>query len=648
MAKNEKVKTKFYLILLFVICLVFFLPFLIRPDLLSTRNNDLGRTYIPLASFIKDSFYRYKQIPLWRPDQLMGETFIGNPLSSLFYPANLLFLIFPVKFAADIYLILHFFLAGIFTYQLASSFGFSRVSSFAAALFYSFSTKMLVHLSAGHITMIAAFSYFPLAFWAIRTSLKSPNFNKITLGAISLTFIYITYPTIFYYTIIFLFSYTLYYLMFHLFLKESISFLKTIKKIAPLFLVLALTFGLSAIVLLPQLEFAPLSTRSQLKLEDVAFPLWNLKRFLTSLFFPYLNFKKFDHESFLYLGLVPGLFAIIGFTRLSPAKKVFLTIFGILTLLFIAGLSSPLFEVAYNYLPFLKYSRITTRPWFTVALVVALLAAYALQRIRSKGLIYLLVAVFLIESFYIGYKKISAIPYLSFGNDELYQYIANDHDLFRVYCTTYCFNPQLASKYKIQILNGESPIQDANFVKFLAWAGGYHYDRFAVIFPPYQVWQKENPPVPDSYLLGLANVKYVASTYSIDHKDFIFINQFEDIYLYKNAKYKPRAYFEDSEESIEVQRIKPNDMKLAFEKKPFARNLIVSENFYPGWFAFIDNQKFEVGLEEPVFRKVVVPSNSESVDLKYQPKSLLMGRTITFFSVFALLLYFLYIRKRAK
>src|SRR3990167_3417191 len=108
MAKNEKVKTRFYITLLFVICLVFFLPFLIRPDFLTTRDNDLGRTYIPLFSLIRNSFFTYKQIPLWRPDQLMGEPFIDNPLSSLFYPANLLFLIFSVKFASVVYLFMYF------------------------------------------------------------------------------------------------------------------------------------------------------------------------------------------------------------------------------------------------------------------------------------------------------------------------------------------------------------------------------------------------------------------------------------------------------------------------------------------------------------------------------------------------------------
>lgn len=636
------------LVIFLLICTSFFLLFLINPQSLTTRDNDLSRTYIPLFNFIRESFFAFQQVPLWRPDQLMGETLIGNPLSSLFYPANILFLIFPVDFAAVVYFLIHFFMAGVFTFQLVRSFGFSQVSSFAAALFYAFSTKMLLHLSAGHMTMVASFAYFPLAFWAIRTSLKSPNFNKITLGAISLTIIYFTYPTIFYYTAIFLFFYIIYYLVFNFLPKESIRLLKLIKKIAPFILIFTLTLGLSAIELLPQFEFAPLSTRSQLKLEDVALPLWNMKRLISSLVFPYVNFDDFDHESFLYLGAVPTVLLIFGFFQLSNTRKLVLVVFGILTLMFVAGLSTPVFQFAYEFVPFLKYTRITTRLWFVVTLVAVIIGAYALEKIKNQRWIYLLISVFLFESFFIGYKKITSFPRLSFQNESIYQFISSDRDTFRVYCTTYCFNPQQISKYQIQTLHGETPIQYTLPVDFLEKAGGYQYGKFAVIFPPYEVWQVEKPPKPDPYLLGLANVKYVASTYALEHEGLFFINNFENIYLYRNAKYKPRAYFEDSEDSVEIQRITTNDMKLAFEKKPFNRNLIIAENFYPGWFAFINHQKFEVGLKEPIFRKVMVPSDSESIDLKYQPRSLLMGRTITFSSVFVLLLYFWYIRKKAK
>lgn len=633
--------SKKFQVTIFIICFAFFAPFLVNPKLLTTKDNDLGRTYIPLYSFIKESIFVDNQIPLWRPSQMMGETFVGNPLSSLLYPANVIFLILPSNFAAVFYLFSHFVLAGIFTFLLARSFNLSSQSSLAAGLFYAFSTKMLVHLEAGHITMIAAFSYFPLLLLSVRKILAKSHFNHILLGAIALTFIYITYPTIFYYAVIFVVIYILY----KLFLQTPNRNFKNLReKILPFLIMTMIVFGLSAATLLPQLEFAPFSTRSQLKFEDVAIPLWNFKRFVSSLVFPYLILNNLDHESFLYLGIVPSIFAVVGFFLLRRNQQILLIILGVLTLLFVAGQSTPVFKFTYESLPFLKYTRVTTRLWFAVALPIALLAAYGLSKIKRQSIIYLAILIFLTESYFIFNKRIHNIKALSVENKEIYQLLSKDEDFFRVYCTTYCFNPQLLPKYKIQILAGETPIQDAKFVNFLAAAGNYYYPNFAVIFPPYQVWQKENPPIPNADLLGFANVKYIASTYQIIQGDFRYLDKFGDVYLYQNAKYRPRAYFENSQDPVVVKKYSPNRIVLEFKPQETVRNIIISENFYPGWIAYINHQKFNVDWQPPIFRKVTIPANAQSLELKYQPKSLLFGKTITIATIAFLTMYYLHNR----
>ena len=653
MAQGQKMKN-YYLILLFIICLFFFLPFLINPDLLAIKDNDLGRTYLPLFNFFRESIFSYKQIPLWRPDQMMGETFIGNPLSSIFYPANLLFLIFPVRFASIVYLFIHFLLAGVFTYLLSRSFKLSPLSSFAAALFYAFSTKMILHLSAGHITMIAAFSYFPLTLLSTRKLffikgvqplLGVGPLSWIIAGSISLAFMYMTYPTIFYYSVIFILIYWIYIFLINWWWIKTLDLRKIRNQSLFLILIAFCTFGLSAIALLPQIEFGQLSTRSSLTIEDVAIPVWNFKRLVTSLIFPYLSFNSLDHESFLYLGFIPSLLSIIGFFKLPRHKKIVLLFGGFTMLLFIAGLSTPLFEFSYNFIPFLKYSRVTTRLWFIVALIAALLSAFALERFKKKSIVYLALIIFLAESFFIGYRKIISIPNLIFTNEPLYQFLAENKDLFRVYCTTYCFNPQLIEKYKIQVLHGETPIQDANFIDFLQEAGGYEYSKFAVIFPPYQVWQTENPPKPNVTLLGLANVKYIASTYPIADSDLVFTNKFERIYLYQNQKYRPRAYFSDLQNKIAITKYSPNSIQAQFDPQPESRPLIFAENFYPGWFAYQDHQKFPVKEKEPVFRKVDVLPNTKTLELKYQPETFNIGKIISLATIFVLFLWYIHKRR---
>lgn len=632
MVKNQKVALAFIIF----ICLLFFVPFLKNPQILTTKDNDLGRTYIPIITFIHDSFYIHKQIPLWRTDQLMGESYVGNPISSIFYPLNILFLIGNSHYAAIIYLYLHIALAGVSTFFLAKSFKLSDTAAIAAAIFYALSFKMLVHLEAGHLTMVTAMSLFPLSFLSVRNLVNQTSFKWLTVGSISLTGMFFTYPTIFYYTIIFLIIYWLYHRL-----------TMNPKKHLPLAILITTTLALSAVVLLPQLEFGPLSTRSNLKLDDVAVPLWNIKMFTQSLLFPYRILTQVNHEALLYLGFIPSILATLGFLKLPLKQKIVLTIFGSLALLFAAGLSTPLFALAYDYLPLLKYSRVTTRFWFIVALLAALLSAYAINNSRSKRLIFFLIAIFLVELTFVFYKRLDKIPSLDFKSESLYQFLSDDPEFFRIYCTTHCFNPQQVAKYHLQILDGENPIQDTSFVKFLQKAGNYSWNQFAVIFPPYQVWQVENPPIPNSQILGKVNVKYVASTYHIESGEFEYVDDFDGILLYKNSNYHRRAFFQDDQNPVETVTYSPNRIYLRFQPEPVVRKLIVADNYFPGWFAYINHQKHQVLKAENQSRLIIVPQNVGEVELKFQPASFQFGKTITLTTLIVLVMYFWYTRYKS-
>jgi len=467
------------------------------------------------------------------------------------------------------------------------------------------------------------------------------KFKWILIGSISLAFTLLLYPTIYYYSAIFLTTYVIYYLIIH---KKNLNYF--FGKIVPIIVTFFISLGLGAIQLIPQLEFGQLSTRSQLKLEEVALPLWSLKRFVTSLTFPYIDFQNFNHEAFLYLGAVPSILAILGFSKLPLIKKMILGFFGIFTLMFVAGLSTPIFAIAFDLFPYLKYSRITTRLWFIVALIVSLLAAYSLQSVKRKVLVYFLISIFLVESFYIGYQKIFSIPNLSFENQQIYKYLAQDKDLFRIYCATYCFNPQLISMYNLQTLHGETPIQSANFVNFLQSAGGYQYKDFAIIFPPYQVWQTTNPPIPNASFLAKANVKYLASTYELKRPEFQFIKNFDNILLYENNLYKQRIYFQNTNDTVQIEKYTPNRVIINFNKSTSPRKIIFSEQYYPGWEISINNQKFPAEKQNSIFRKITVPPNTGKLEMIYNPDSFKLGRLLTLSTILFLILYSLHIRKK--
>lgn len=623
------------MLFLIVLVILFFLPFIFQPELLTEKDNDLGRNYIPIFHFISDSFTQSKSLPMWRQEQMMGETLIGNPLSTLLYPANILFLILPVDFASTLYYTIHLIIASVATFTLAKSFKLSETVAFAVAVFYTFSNKLLLHISAGHITMVASFALFPVFFLGIRYLLLKPSYKALIISSFSACFMLLTYPTVFYYAAMFVLLYTVYFL-----LNSKTNLIQIKKAILLVSLLLVLVIMLSAIFLIPQLEFASLSTRPMLTLEDVAIPVWNIKYFLSSLFFPFPYINVLDHEAFLYLGFVPLILATKGFFKLRKNTKIILVVSGLLTLLFVTGTSTPFFKFAYEFLPLLKYSRVTTRLWFVVALVVALLAGSSLERIKNKKLVYLLILVFLVESLSIGYLKIFSIPNLNFSNNKLFEYLSQDKDIFRVYCTSYCFNPQQAFANKLQLLNGETPLQQTNSVKILEEAGNYNYEHFNVIFPPYQIWQVPEPPQPNADMLAKTNVKYIASTYELNN--FRFIAKFQDVLLYKNENFKPRYYFENANQKVKIVRHSPNEVVLKFNPLEQTRRLVISENYYPGWSAQINNKRYKVELFDKYFKSVQVPAGTDHASLIFQPESFVFGKTITTGTILFLVIFFWY------
>jgi hypothetical protein len=80
--------------------------------------------------------------------------------------------------------------------------------------------------------------------------------------------------------------------------------------------------------------------------------------------------------------------------------------------------------------------------------------------------------------------------------------------------------------------------------------------------------------------------------------------------------------------SAEVTRHEPNRMEVKTVSAAPAI-LVLSENHYPGWRAFVDGQSVEVMRVDYNLRGVAVPAGSHLVKFVYQPKSVLIGLVIS-------------------
>lgn len=216
---------------------------------------DVLQQYYPWRKFYADTL-KQNELPLWNPFMFCGTPFVGNGMSAVFYPPNLLFVIMPVDVAFGWCAWLHLVLAGIFM------FGFlRRFVSLLSALTGAFSFQLCGFFVAwlAYLPLLCTAVWLPSALWAYEFACKpkavfSPSpLLPCSLAAISLGMSLLAgHPQIAFYV---LWAFTSYVVLRSLFVFSPRHLV-----IGVLALVFGVAFG--AVQLLPLLEFAKLSYRS--------------------------------------------------------------------------------------------------------------------------------------------------------------------------------------------------------------------------------------------------------------------------------------------------------------------------------------------------------------------------------------------------
>ncbi len=95
-------------------------------------ERDLSTFFIPPRYFWVQSL-KAGEFPLWNPLNFGGHPFFATLQPAVLYPPNLLFFILPFNVAFNSIIIVHFFLAGAFTYIFLKFLGSGRMASFLGA-----------------------------------------------------------------------------------------------------------------------------------------------------------------------------------------------------------------------------------------------------------------------------------------------------------------------------------------------------------------------------------------------------------------------------------------------------------------------------------------------------------------------------------
>jgi len=263
-------------------------------------------------------------------------------------------------------------------------------------------------------------------------------------------------------------------------------------------------------------------------------------------------------------------------------------------------------------------------------------------------------------------KVVSPADY--FSKDEVVRVLERDKSLYRVMPLQVHQSGNYLKLFNIQTVGGESPNPLRRYNEFV----GINAQRLLPDFHNILDMNGLN-------YMSILGVKYLLLQQPLNHPDFTLHDSCYggQVKIYQYQKALPRAWLAGNYEVIAreteiLERIKqssfdpsrtvileelpegfvsakqlqgivtvdeyqPNQIKLTVETSTPAI-MVMSENHYPAWQAYLDGQPVKTYRADYTFRAVVVPAGKHKVEFKYQSKPFNTGLTISLISALVVLL----------
>ena len=530
---KELVKKHFYVLILLLITLVFFSSIISPSKILSNIH------YINDMTFQSENIRKYLHesgsFPLLTPYFYSGQPFMAIPEHYIFDLNFLYILLFKnIFFAMNLAVISYFFLAGLGMYLLAYEIIRNQKAAFIASLIFMFNGFMNRFVLDAHLNILEGYALMPFVFLFVYKALHKKSWLNSSIIA-ALFFSMMIYAG----GIIFLLYTGLIVGLYMAWNLISGNFKKNIVKTMLISAVIGiLLLGLSALKLLPTLEFTKISSRAfgVSYQEYLGYPisLGNLWGHLVNL------------SSNVFSGAI-GItsFILLLFGLLSFRKKVviFSVLLAVFSILLAAGTSVA--EFLYN-LPGFSQTRHIERAMVMFVFAAPLIAAYGFNNLvnvirnykknAKEWLIFSIVLVILVIELILLQNFPKSIEVVKPNDIPVLDEISKDHSDFRI--ATYALSTPIgASGYNfytqlgIPEIKGGGGIWVNDYVQYLAIA------------------QQAAP----SKMFGILNGKYIISDRKIDDSGLLLKGEFQDCkgcsvweaygpYLYENKNIVPRAF----------------------------------------------------------------------------------------------------------
>ena len=701
----KKIIIKFWPGIIISIVIFAFFYRLFIPHLSFYTTPDYGRSDAISLSLANKFYYsqqlKENNIPIWNPDIGTGYPTLAEGQTAVFFIPNLIiFRVLPFALAYNLTLVLSLLLAGWGIYLFTRSLGISKSASMFAGIIFPLGGFFIFHVQ--HHNLIQTASLTPWLFWQIEEFLKSKKLKNLLIFSLILSQQFMAgFPQITFYSLI--------AVCLCLGLKHIFEAAKPFK--VYFFITVAIILGIliAAVQIIPSYEFLQNSSKNsdpKQILEQFPYVTKNLLLFLDPFIlgspkngtYPTWTPGKWGifWESQGYVGILPLIFTIaITFAAIIKKLKIRSKIFIFACLLFITimlslGKESPM-HVLYS-IPPLSYFRVPSRFLLISQFSLAILAAYFVNKIKSKLIVIAIIILSVINLYTItaGYNPTEK---------------ASD----------FLKDPQTAAFLKTQEVENVIPIgsmSDWNniFLKhgwennsdYFTEARNYLDQNSNLIYGvknafAYESMQTKRYSTKNSILLSGTTIKnntilisdpakkvinsdnasHIITTKDINDPDFekIFESQEKDITykIFKN-KNKLQKYFitgnyfmaknipqivaalnsdtidtqkgvileEDPDqilgntESYQISELiaKPTYQKLQVSSTEPSL-LVENESYYPGWNAKIDGNKTKIFAANINSRAIVIPEGVHIVEFSYESKIITYSAAL---SVFALLI----------
>ena len=381
--KKNKV-TVVCVVLLLCITALYFSPVVFSSKTFASR--DMYAFYYPRQFFAAECI-KSGILPLWNPHLASGVPFLANLQSSVFYPLSLVYYLLPFQIGFKYFIILHYFLSGLWMFLLMRHWKYDAYSCMVAAIAFMLGGYMVSILD--NVSFLTAAIWLPLAVLFYDLFLQEKKRIHLALAGFAVGLQILGGDASCYVLSTFLFM-----IAYHLYCVRSArypGFASTAGSLRYFPLVWLIGICLAAIVLIPFAEYAFYSTRmGGFGYEELT--KWSYHPLeLLQLLVPYVFgstvpmcrwFGQYWLDTF-YLGVLPLLLVVFSLWWSKSGMKYFLIGVVLCSLLMAFGKYTPLFSVV-RYVPGVNMIHYPVKYLFLAGFSLSILAGMGFSALFER------------------------------------------------------------------------------------------------------------------------------------------------------------------------------------------------------------------------------------------------------------------------